>query len=160
MNTVNAFNNPIELGVRALMLLCEAHPQSLDIQRLVILDYLIVHSGDIEEGPPSLHPPSPLRAGEVAIRGELIERGIHVLATKGLLSRVVNSDGISYVAEELAVAFLDAISSTHGEALRQRAGWAVRFCRSQTNHELSVLLASSVGAWSSEFLIEGITDDL
>ena len=64
MKSSSVFNSPVELGLRALMLLAESHPKPLDIQRLVILDYLLVHSGDLEGGPESLHPPSPLRAGE------------------------------------------------------------------------------------------------
>ena len=64
---VSLFNSPLECGLRAVVLLVECSPQELDIQRLVNYDYLLVHSGDIN-GPPSLHPDSPLRSGELLVK--------------------------------------------------------------------------------------------
>lgn len=64
---------PVEIGMRAAMVLANAYPDRLDLNRLVILDYIVVHSGDIPDGPPSLHPPTPLRAGEVSVRRGLLE---------------------------------------------------------------------------------------
>ena len=41
------FNGPLEAGVRVVAVLCAAHPQSFDLQRLIAFDYLLVHTGDI-----------------------------------------------------------------------------------------------------------------
>ncbi len=54
------FNSPLETGIRSLSILVAAYPASLDIQRLVEMDYLVVHSGDAG-GPESLHVPLPRR---------------------------------------------------------------------------------------------------
>src|SRR5687767_1316447 len=118
MRTLDVFNGPVEFGLRALMLLAESSPQPLDIHRLVILDYLLVHSGDIDGAPPSLHPAGPLRAGEVSIRSGLLQSGLHLFAARGLVTRVVDEDGIRYVAEDAAPTFLDALSSNYVQALR------------------------------------------
>jgi hypothetical protein len=160
MRNPTVFNGPVELGLRALMLLAESYPRSLDIQRLVVLDYLVVHSGDLSGGPNSLHPASPLRAGEIAVRGNLIEKGIHLFATKRLLSRVVDEDGISYVAEELAAVFLDAISSRHGKSLRERAAWAVNMTSDLSTPEASSLLSSVIGVWRSDLLMDVNLDEV
>ncbi|WP_338053724.1 ABC-three component system middle component 2 [Serratia liquefaciens] len=47
----------------SLAILVAAFPESYDLQRLVEMDYLVVHSGDAD-GPDSLHAPLPMRAGE------------------------------------------------------------------------------------------------
>ena len=53
------FNGPLEAGIRAVSILGAAYPQSYDLQRLVALDYLLVHTSDVG-GPESLHPPTRL----------------------------------------------------------------------------------------------------
>ena len=67
------FNGPLEAGLRAVAILGAAHPRTLDLQRLVAFDYLLVHTGDIG-GPASLHPPSPLHSAELLVRRELVQR--------------------------------------------------------------------------------------
>ena len=69
------FNSPLETGIRSLAILVAAYPESLDLQRLLEMDYLVVHSGDAD-GPESLHAPLPLRAGELLVRRGLIETGL------------------------------------------------------------------------------------
>lgn len=159
MITPLAFNGPLEMGLRSLILLLETFPNGLDLQRLVVLDYLLVHSGDILNGPVSLHPPSPLRAGEVSIRRGLVEQGLHVYGYRGLITRQLSDDGIRYVAEEGAAALLDALSSEYVTALRQRAHWVIETFGALDDQELKAVLADTIGRWRSEFVvIEGEED--
>jgi len=160
MKTSLIFNSPVELGLRSLMLLAEAHPKTIDIQRLVILDYLLIHSGDIEGGPESLHPPSPLRAGEVSVRRALIEDGLHLFAIKGLVNRIADAGGISYAAEELAAVFLDAVKSNYGAALRSRAAWAVETAGTLSDGDATMLLERTIGKWKTEFVIDETEEEL
>lgn len=69
------FNSPLETGLRSVAILAEACPDEFDLQRLLYLDYLVVHSSDAD-GPTSLHPNTPLRNGELLVRRGLIERGL------------------------------------------------------------------------------------
>lgn len=48
---VSPFNGPVEIGLRALCVLTTAFPAAYALQRLVIFDYFLVHSDDIEGGP-------------------------------------------------------------------------------------------------------------
>ncbi len=153
MITPLAFNGPLEMGLRSLILLLEAFPNGLDLQRLVVLDYLLVHSGDILNGPVSLHPPSPLRAGEVSIRRGLVEQGLHAYGYRGLITRQLSNDGIRYVAEEGAAALLDALSSEYVTALRQRAHWVIETFGALDDQELEAVLADTIGRWRSEFVV-------
>ena len=156
MITTHLYNNPLETGLRALMILVESYPQPLDLQRLVVLDYLVLHSGDLPEGPDSIHPPSPLRMGEVVFRRQLIERGLHMFALRGLIAREVNEFGIRYLAEDAAGAFLDALHSTYTTALRDRAAWANEQAGSLTDEAAVDLLEQTIGRWRAEFSIEPV----
>lgn len=154
------FNGPVEIGMRVAMVLANAYPERFDLNRLVILDYFVVHSGDIPGGPESLHPPTPLRAGEVTVRRELLENGLHLLAMKGLVARHLDDSGISYSAESEITTFLDALSSIYAESVRDRAHWAVQRLRGLTDREVSQLFEESIGRWRTEFVVEQLQEDV
>lgn len=153
------FNGPVEIGMRTAMVLANAYPERFDLNRLVILDYIVVHSGDISGGPVSLHPPMPLRAGEVTVRRGLLENGLHLLAMKGLVARHLDDSGITYSAESEITAFLDALSSDYAESVRDRAQWAVKRLKGLTDREVSQLFEESIGRWRTEFVVEQLQED-
>ena len=141
------------------MLLSECYPLPLDLQRLVILDYLLLHSGDLPDGPESIHPPSPLRAGEVAVRRQLLEQGLQLFATKGLIAREINSFGIRYVADETAPMFLDALSSPYAGILRDRAAWANEKAGTLSDDAATNLLKKTTDRWRTEFELQEMGDE-
>ena len=147
------FNGPIEIGLRCLVLLLEAFPSELDLQKLVTLDYLLVHSGDVAGGPRSLHPPSPLRAGEVAVRRGILEDGLRLYRTRGLISQLLSPDGIRYVADESAAGFVDALSSAYVAELRVRAEWIFEGLGLLDGDALARVLEDSLGRWRTEFAL-------
>lgn len=153
------FNGPVEIGMRAAMVLANAYPERLDLNRLVILDYIVVHSGDIPDGPPSLHPPTPLRAGEVSVRRGLLENGLHLLAMKGLVVRHLDESGITYSAQSEITAFLDALSSGYAHAVRDRSEWAVQRLNRLTDSQVRQLFEESTGRWKTEFVTEQEQED-
>ncbi len=153
MSSVRVFNGPVEVGLRALVLLVEAFPCSFDLQKLVILDHLILHSGDVDGGPHSLHPPSPLRSGEVAIRRALIEDGLALYRARALISQQPTSEGFAYVAADSGAAFLDALRAPYVERLRQRAEWAVARFGMLSADKLSRVLEQSLSRWQAEFTV-------
>ena len=159
MKTLALFNGPVEIGMRAAMVLANAYPDRLDLNRLVILDYMVVHSGDIPDGPPSLHPPTPLRAGEVSIRRGLLESGLHLLARKGLVARHLDESGITYSAQSEITAFLDALSSGYANAVRDRAEWAVQRLNRLSDSQVRELFEESMGRWRTEFVADEEQED-
>jgi hypothetical protein len=152
MKSPALFNGPVEIGMRAAMVLANAYPERLDLNRLVILDYIVVHSGDIPDGPPSLHPPTPLRAGEVTVRRGLLENGLHLLAMKGLVVRHLDESGITYAAQSEITAFLDALTSGYAHAVRDRAEWAVQRLNRLTDIQVQEIFEESIGRWKTEFV--------
>lgn len=159
MNVASLYNGPLEVGLRCVLILLEAYPEPLDLQRLVILDYLVVHSGDVPDGPPSLHPPSPLRAGEVVIRRDLVQKGLLLMGSRGLVTRNMDPQGIRYVAEELAPVLADALSSSYVRQLRDRARWAVEIAGALPDREANAMFGRTVERWRTEFVALATEDE-
>ncbi len=144
------FNSPLETGVRSLTILVAAFPAAFDLQRLVEMDYLVVHSGDAD-GPESLHAPLPLRAGELLVRRGLIEKGLVLMLSRNLMRRMPSEDGFHYIAEEAAAPFISSLTSEYSRRLRARSEWAVgRFGETPTD-EIRRITHRLFERWSSEF---------
>jgi len=143
------FNSALETGVRALNIIAEAG-QLFDLQRLVFFDYLVVHSGDVG-GPASLHPSTPMRNGELLVRRGIIERGVLLMVSRGLVERTFSEDGIAYAAADEATPFLDCLTSKYARALRQRAEWAAVAFGDLDEDELKSFFDANFERWSREF---------
>jgi hypothetical protein len=144
------FNSALETGIRSLAILVAAYPASLDLQRLVELDYLVVHSGDAG-GPESLHAPLPLRAGELLVRRGLIETGLLLMVSRGLIQRNPVNDGIYYVATETAAPFLSSLTAQYSKRLIERADWAAERFNGVPTQEIRRITHRFFERWSSEF---------
>lgn len=144
------FNSPLETGLRSLAILEAAFPNSYDLQRLVEMDYLVVHSADVG-GPDSLHAPLPLRAGELLVRRQLIEKGLLLMMSKGLIERKAVVTGIEYSAGDTASPYLASLSAPYTIALRDRARWLVSNFEHFTTEEIRGLIRRFFERWSSEF---------
>jgi hypothetical protein len=100
-------NSPLEIGVRALVLLSESHPDALDLAQLALLDHAVLHSEEFD-GPPSLHPDLPARSGELGLKRTVLEQALLV-----------------HRATERGPAFVDILEAPYVLRLRERAEWAV-----------------------------------
>jgi hypothetical protein len=121
---VNPLNSPLEVGMRALVLLSASFPQALDVAQLVYLDHAMLHSGDLQ-GPPSLHPALPAGPGELAMKRHLIEEGLIVLMRAGLAEVEATADGLAYRASEEGPGFVDILEAPYADQLKSRAAWVV-----------------------------------
>lgn len=146
------FNSPFETGIRSLAILVAAFPESYDLQRLVEMDYLVVHSGDAD-GPDSLHAPLPMRAGELLVRHGLIDKGLMLMMSRGLVQRVAASDGFSYLAGERAAPFIASLTTEYSCQLKARAEWAAWKFKDLSTQEIRNITHSLFQRWSSQFQI-------
>ena len=110
-NRLSPFNSPTEIGLRALAVLNDAFPATYSLQRLIIFDYLIVHSDDVPGGPTGLHPKTPRRMGELFVRRGVLQEGLLLYQSRGLLETEFKPDGVFFTATERSAAFLDALSA-------------------------------------------------
>lgn len=150
----HVFNTPLECGMRSTVLLVASFPRRCDLQRLVQYEYLLLHSGDIPGGPPSLHPPSPHRSGELLVRRGLVERGLFLMMSRGVICREFSDQGISYHAGEQAVPFLDTLSSAYTARMRQTAKWIVDKYGDMTDINLNNFMRENWSHWGAEFTYE------
>lgn len=150
------FNGPVEIGLRALCVLTTAFPFSYGLQRLVVFDYFLVHSDDIDGGPEGLHPKTPHRGGEILVRRGVIQDGLTLYESRGLVERVYQNGGIFFGATDKSADFLDTLSSEYLQSLRDRADWLVDSFGTLNDAELDAMVRDRIGTWGAEFSLESV----
>lgn len=55
---MTALNSPLELGIRAVVLLTAAYPRAITTDKLTVMDHFLLHSNDFD-GPPASPPRFP-----------------------------------------------------------------------------------------------------
>jgi hypothetical protein len=153
------FNSPIEIGLRTLVILTESFPSAYPLQKLVYFDYMIVHSDDLPDGPAGLHPKTPHRGEELLVRRIVVQEGLTLYQSRGLIDRRFEKDGVFYGATERSAMFLDALTSSYTIGLRERAEWLVNTYGSQPQEQLEQLIRRNIGQWGAEFEQESVLWD-
>lgn len=146
------FNSPLETGIRSLQILVAAYPTVFDLERLVEMDYLVVHSGDAN-GPESLHAALPMRAGELLIRRALIEKGLSLMRSRNLIQKIPAEEGFDYIAGDAAAPFLASLTSTYSQRLKVRALWVVERFAGVTTAEIRKITRRLFKNWESQFQV-------
>lgn len=150
------FNSPTEIGLRSIILLFEMYPEVASLQRLVVFDYLLVHSDDVPDGPEGLHPKTPYRSGELLVRRETLQKGLLLYMSRGLVDKTYLPDGIRYSATEHTGGFIESFDSTYVGDLRSRANWLVEQFGDCTDAQLDKFAREHLGDWGTEFETEAL----
>lgn len=153
---VSPFNGPVEIGLRALCVLTTAFPSGYALQRLVVFDYFLVHSDDIEGGPEGLHPQTPHRGGEILVRRAVLQDGLLLYESRGLVERIYKDGGIFFAATDKSADFLDTLSTDYLMRLRERADWVVDSFGPLADDALDALVRERIGTWGAEFSMESV----
>ena len=154
---VPLFSTPLESGLRALFLLT-ALRRPVDLQQLVVLDYLLVHSGDAN-GPESLHPATPHRAGEILVKRDVIHAGLRLMISRDLAAVEHGAEGVRYRATDLTGTFLTYFDGDYVARLRERAAW-VAGAFGGTIASLPSYVAEHLPQWGGEFGTEAAVRDV
>jgi hypothetical protein len=118
------FNTPLETGARIVILLVQAYPNLLSLDRLVMLDHILVHTSDFG-GPASVHPPSPYRVAEPYVRRELVHRSLILFKNRGIVHEIPTREGFLWQAGEPAAPLVDCLTTRYHQLLRARAQWTI-----------------------------------
>lgn len=153
----SVLSSPLEVGLRMLILLSRL-TVTADLHRLAIYDYLLLHSHDLDDGPDSLHPPTPLRTGELLVRRNQITRGLYLLETRGLVERDYSNDGIAFRSSKLAEPFLKYFESGYAKKCSDVSRWVAQTFDGMSSDELQAFIHSRVGKWGVEFTDEPTED--
>jgi hypothetical protein len=158
IGTSRLFNSPLEIGLRTLFVLSEVG-KPCDLQRLIIYDYFLLHSSDVSEDQISLHPPSPYRSSELLIKRPIIEKGLTLMMSKGLVAYAFSEGGIQFVRTEYASRFLEYFSSPYSKRVRELAMWVrINFQEIETT-TLQKMVNGRIGRWGTEFVGETLVEE-
>lgn len=153
-NKITPFNNGVETGLRILCILNESFPLAIDLPKLVYLDYITVHSADIDRSVDSLHTPVPYRNGEILVRSSIIENGINMFVEYGLIERVYHESGIQYRASDYSSPFLESLEEVYLLKLLNRAKWVASNFSGLSFDDLKQVINPSINEVRREFNIE------
>lgn len=147
------FNNTLETGIRALVVLEAFYPRHCDLMEMTWLDHLVVHTGDLEgqDVPESLHPALPNRAGELLVRRQLVERSLRMMQQVHLVDVFETEQGIEFCASEETPSYLDLLQAPYSLALKQRAKWMADYFSGMEHSEIRALIENRIGRWTAEF---------
>ncbi|WP_427919080.1 ABC-three component system middle component 2 [Streptomyces sp. cg40] len=146
---MNPLNGPVEVAMRALVLLADSYPEPIDLSMLTVLDHAMLHSGQFQ-GPPSLHPHLPAQPGELGLRRRLLHEGLAVLTRSGLAEVESTDQGLVYRATNRGSGFVGILEAPYAAQLQDRARWAVREYAPRTDARRA--MRSFVASWNEDFL--------
>jgi hypothetical protein len=94
-----------------------------------------------------------MRSAEILVRRGLVERGLLLMASRGLVVRCPDETGISYQAGDVADTFLASLSSPYIVALRDRAAWVVGAFAGLTDEHLKERIGTFFDRWIEQFQV-------
>ena len=144
------FNSPLETGVRSVVILDAIFPLVCDLETLVWLDHLVVHTGDIN-GPESLHPDVPQRNGELLVRRSLVEQGLEIMIRAQYVDMSAVEEGIVYQGTDEAFNFVQLLRSNYSLKLKEKALWLKENICILSKNEIRKIVNDKLGRWNVEF---------
>ncbi len=145
------YNSRLETGLRALIVLDALYPRACGVAELTWFDHLVVHSADLD-GPESLHPALPARAGELLVRRRLIEESLRLMQQVHLIDVIHGIDGISFIASDDAPSFTDLLQTGYSKQLKLRARWLAERFKSTSYEDIEQQVRDRIGRWTAEFV--------
>jgi hypothetical protein len=119
----------------------------------------LIHSGDVPEGPPSIHPATPLQSGEALVRRHWIEKELLLMLSRELIQRVFSDKGITYTASPLTSTFLGYMEQPYTKQLQDRARWVVSRFGARSDADLVDFFKQNLDRWGGEFMHEELLED-
>ncbi|MBS4178774.1 ABC-three component system middle component 2 [Lederbergia citrea] len=153
---INVFNTPLEIGLRALIILNELAHEAIDLNRLVIYDYFVIHSSDFDKSLKSLHPPIPHRSGELIIKRKVMQEGIHLMYSRELLDIEYTPKGIYYKANVITSAFINYLNTAYALDISKHSKLVIDKFNSYSDEELNLYINENLQKWGSEFTKESL----
>lgn len=143
-------NSPIEVGVRVVAVLEALYPRDSDLDRIVLLDHIVLHGADLN-GEPRVHPDIPGRTAEMGIKRDLMRKAIQLMGARGLVARQFTTAGVRYTASEDARPFLDSIDAEYLARVRRRSALVAKVFGDLPDAAIWDHIALTLGEWSQEF---------
>lgn len=81
----------------------------------------------------------------------IVERGLLLMASRGLVERLADPGGIVYCAGDFSETFLASLASPYLATLRERASWVVQTFASMDDREFSLAVSQVFERWIDQF---------
>ncbi|WP_461789420.1 ABC-three component system middle component 2 [Pedobacter sp.] len=150
---VRLFNSSIEIGLRCLFLLSRFR-EGLSIDKLIYLDYFLIHSGDVSREQKSIHPKYPFRSTEIVIKRELLTNALKLLISRELVKLHFSTSGILYVITDIGSKALEYFESDYAKQINEVSDWIFKTYGTHSEIQLSEVIHANIQKWGSEFANE------
>lgn len=147
MNENKIYNTPVEIGVRLLMIIVKSKIE-IDFDKLLILDYLSLHSNVINNRFKSLHPDNPFHGLEIYSKINISKSAINLLISKGLIDVKVTSKGIVYNSNSISEYFLSFFEGDYYKELEESVEKIIDNFNSYSSEELQKYILKNIDKWN------------
>jgi len=147
------FNSSLETGIRSVSILTAGFSLKFDLHQMLAFDHIVVHTGDVENGLSSLHPNVHQRNGELLVRRPIVQHGLDLMESKGLVVKEVAKSGITFTASEFAPVFIESLANAYIRELNTRAEWVVDTYKDLGNEMFYEIFNTAFDRWTTEFQI-------
>lgn len=153
---INLFNTPLEVGLRMLYVLNTFKSIEIDMNTLVIFDYLLLNSNDFPQGPKSIHPSIPHRSTQMIIKPPILREGLNLMISKDLIDISFTDEGIKYKANELTGKIIELLDNTYSKQLLEISFWIKKQFENYDFKKLDLFVKNNIPNWGSEFIYESL----
>lgn len=147
---IKIFNTPEEVGLRILFVLSICNKR-MSSQRIMYYDYFILHLNDIDNMYDSLHPDNPNHSSEIAVKRDIINIGLKLMISKGLLDIKYTKTGIFYRKTSITDSFLEMFENGYVEKLKQNINIVNERFNNFSDSQIYRYIDKNIGSWSGEF---------
>lgn len=148
---VRLYNSSIEIGLRCLFLLSRFTKEGLSIDKLIYLDYFLIHSGDISKEQKSIHPKYPFRGAEIVVKRQLLTNALNLLICRELIKVHFSAIGILYKITPIGYKAMEYFESDYAEKIMKVSDWIYTTFHEHTEEQLSEVIHANIQKWGSEF---------
>lgn len=147
-------NSSTEFGLRALVILSQLKGEGIDIDRLLIYDYLLTNSGEFNEKLPSLHVDTPYKYSKLIVKREVLREGVKKISDQGLIDVTLTEKGIYYKKNSYTDAFLVNMTSKYKEELQNISKWIIEDIHLKDECEIEDEIKGRILQYGIEFYRE------
>lgn len=151
MSKIKIYNTKFELGIRSLMII-NKYSDGIDIESLIILDYLSLHAKVIDTNLKSLHPDNPFYGIELLTKRDLIKESLNLLISKGLIDIKYSVDGIFYIPNGVSNYFLSYFEGIYFNDLNNSINEILNKFKGYSREDLKKYVNDNIELWSGEII--------
>lgn len=120
-------------------------------QRIMYYDYFSLHLNDISDAYESLHPDNPNHSSEIAVRRVMVNHGLNLMISKGLISIKYSKTGIYYEKNQLTTSFVTLFQNGYVDKLKKNIKTVDEKFYNYSDKQIYKYIDKNIGSWVGEF---------